>query len=90
MNRAQEVEEAYREGFEDGSLQASQYERGHMFTDVKACWKTSDAKLELEKTDADRLIENLEEADRIVGSWPAWKQNCLGNQPTCKQPRKPI
>jgi len=89
-NRAQEVEDAYREGFEDGSLQATQYESDHMFSDVRACWKTSDAKLYLEKTEADLFIEHLEYATKIVNSWPWWKQGCLNNQPTCKQSRKPI
>lgn len=36
------VEEAYREGFNDGEAQTNRYERGRKHYSVQECWATSD------------------------------------------------
>ena len=83
----QTIKDAYREGFEDGCAQVSQYERGGGFRGVNQCWEESEAKAESEKTDEQKFIEHLEQASRIVASWPAWKRNLL-DKPS-NEPRKP-
>ena len=84
------LEKAYRDGFLDGEDQCSRYERGNFARNASQCWEISDTLTDLKQIEAEKFTEHLEQATRIVESWPWWKQNCLDNQPTCKQPRKPI
>lgn len=37
-----------------------------------------------------RFRDHLEEASRIVATWPEWKRNCLGNRSTNEHPRCPV
>lgn len=42
------VKDAYLEGFQDGSSEATQYDWGSFADDAKVCWKRSDIKEELD------------------------------------------
>ena len=76
------IEAVYREGFAEGATQASQYVRGSEFRDAEFCWADSEAKAELDKTDADadRSAECVARATRIV----------LDQRPSRTEPRKPL
>ena len=43
------IENAYREGFDEGALQQNQYECGRTSRTVKRSWEESEAKAELDQ-----------------------------------------
>ena len=51
---AETIKDAYHEGYNEGQIQAHQYDLGRTLRPALECWEESEAKAELDKTNEEK------------------------------------